>query len=60
MKSDAAERDVFAFFETALPGGPMIELSESLIPQARPFTDAVSQASIGWTGDNPIRNIAAV
>lgn len=59
QQGGSIEKRRFAFFETDLPGQPMIELSESLLPETRPFTDAVAQASIGWSGADPIRTIAA-
>jgi hypothetical protein len=50
----------FAYFETALPGGLMLEISEALTPSIRPFTDMITQASHRWDGLQPIRDITSV
>jgi hypothetical protein len=46
----------FAYFETQMPGGLMVEIAEALIPSVRAIFDSVAQAAKQWDGSNPIRN----
>lgn len=47
----------FAYFETALPGSLMLEISEALSPTIKPLTDLVTSSAATWDGTEPIRNI---
>jgi hypothetical protein len=49
------EKTRFAYFEAEVPGLPMIELSESLMPRARGLAAGVAQANRDWTGEDPLR-----
>lgn len=42
QQGGSIERLRFAYFESDIPGQPMIELSESLVPEARGLSDAVA------------------
>jgi hypothetical protein len=46
----------FAYFETQLPGGLMIEIAEALTPNVKGMFERVSRESVGWDGSNPIRS----
>ncbi|HEX7856313.1 MAG TPA: VOC family protein [Sphingobium sp.] len=45
----------FAYFESRIPGGLMIELAEALTPEGHGLMDIVKEASIRWDGLDPIR-----
>jgi catechol 2,3-dioxygenase-like lactoylglutathione lyase family enzyme len=45
----------FAYFETPLPGGLMIEIAEAKIAGAREMFDGYAKASMQWDGGHPIR-----
>jgi catechol 2,3-dioxygenase-like lactoylglutathione lyase family enzyme len=46
----------FAYFETALPGGLMLEIAEALTPNVRAMFEQVASAAVGWDGADPIRS----
>lgn len=48
----------YVYFATDIPGGLMIEIAESLTPNVRALFDGVAQAAQGWTGADPIREVA--
>lgn len=48
----------FAYFETELPGGLMVELAEALIPDVRELFETVANAARGWNGSDPIRYVS--
>lgn len=45
----------FAYFETGLPGGLMLELAEALLPDVRALPDTVRALAADWDGRDPIR-----
>jgi len=46
----------FAYFETELPGGLMLEIAEAMTPNVRGMFEAVAEAAKNWNGENPIRS----
>lgn len=54
-EAGAASWSRFAYFETAIPGGLMVEIAEAGIPVARELFDDIARASQGWDGKEPIR-----
>jgi hypothetical protein len=49
----------FAYFETQLPGGLMIEIAEALTPAVRDVFESVRQSATQWDGSDPVRVIGA-
>lgn len=47
----------FAYFETGVPEGHLIEVSETLLPGIREIVELVASEAAGWDGENPIRTI---
>jgi hypothetical protein len=58
QEAGSIEKRRSAYFESDIPGQPMIELSESLLPETRGLSDAVAQASREWDGADPLRMIS--
>jgi hypothetical protein len=52
---DAAAYARFAYFETALPGGLMLEIAEALTPNVRGMFERVARESVDWDGSDPVR-----
>lgn len=52
---DAAAFARFAYFETKLPGGLMLEIAEALTPKVRGMFERVARESIDWDGSDPVR-----
>jgi hypothetical protein len=49
------QRARFAYFETGLPGGLMLELAEALLPGVSALPDTVRALAADWDGHDPIR-----
>lgn len=45
----------FAYFETGLPGGLMLELSEALLPAVKNLPNGVKAMAVDWDGSDPVR-----
>jgi hypothetical protein len=52
---DAAAYARFAYFETKLPGGLMLEIAEALTPKVRDMFERVARESIDWDRSDPVR-----
>jgi len=48
----------FAYFETGVPEGHVIELSETLLPGIREVVELTASEARTWTGENPVRTVA--
>lgn len=55
VHESGAARSRFAYFETPLPGGLMIEIAEAKTPGALEMFGSYAKASTGWDGSHPIR-----
>ena len=49
----------FAYFETGVPEGHLIEVSETLLPGIREVVELAASEARDWNGDNPIREVGA-
>lgn len=47
----------FAYFETGIPGGLMIELAEALRPSVRRMSETVAAAARDWDGTHAVRSL---
>jgi hypothetical protein len=52
---DAAAFARFAYFETKLPGGLMLEIAEALTPNVKGMFEQVAREAMDWDGSNPVR-----
>jgi len=46
----------FAYFDGGVPGGLMIEIAESLLPNIAPMLERLSEIAERWDGADPIRS----
>jgi catechol 2,3-dioxygenase-like lactoylglutathione lyase family enzyme len=47
----------FAYFETDMPGGLMVEIAEAKTPNVAGFFESIAEAARNWDGAEPIRNV---
>ncbi len=54
---EGGTRSRHAYFESEIPGGFMLEISESMQPATRHIADNATKAALEWDGSDPIRVI---